>query len=142
MSEENNDEDVEEYEGYPIVDTAIIINKTGDGLSDAVHVEPITVEPNQDVHAVMRLRKTKDRYDFLRDKVTGKIIGVKWIQVFDCTGAAFSDNKMSAVAVQKMVDRVAEAKALAKGQLSMGIEVEDDDNVHDITKAPRRRKAT
>lgn len=124
MSTEN--EDLGEYEGYPIIDSGIIVTKTGDGLSDTVHVEYIYVEPGGDVHSVMRLRKTKDRHDFIRDKVSGKILGVKLIQVFECTGAAFSDNKLARAAVQKMMDRIAEKKALEKDQLSLGLDVDDE----------------
>lgn len=131
-----------EYEGYPIIDTGVIMTNTGDGLSDAMHMDYIYVEAGEDVHSVNRLRKTKDQHEFIRDKITGKILGVKLIQVFKCTGGAFSDNKVSAAAVQKMVDRVAEAKALAKGQLTMDVSVEGDDGVTDIGKARRAKKAS
>ena len=124
MSEEN--EDVEEYEGYPIIENAIVVNKLGDGLSDAVSVEPVTVGPNDTAHLAVRVRKTKDRYEFIRDKATNKILGVRWVQVFDSTGAAFADNSVIKGAVNKMMDRIAEKKALEKDQLSLGLDVDDE----------------
>ena len=118
---------IDEYEGYPLIDTGIIVTKTSDGLSDALHLECIYVEPGEDAHSVMRLRKTKDRYDFIRDK-QGKIEGVKLIQVFECSGAAFSDAKVAVAAVAKMVERIERDRAERAGQLSLVLgELPDSD---------------
>jgi hypothetical protein len=134
------EEELGEYEGYPIIDTGVIVTNTGDGLSDALHVDYVYVEAGKDAHSVMRLRKSKDQHEFIRDKATGKILGVKLIQVFRCTGAAFSEEKLAQAAVAKMMDKVAEAKALAKGQLTMDVATAGESNVSDIKKG-RARKA-
>lgn len=133
----NTDTDLGEYEGYPIIDTGVIITNTGDGLSDAMHVEYVYIEAGQEAYIVNRLRKSKDQHEFIRDKESGKILGVKLIQVFKATGGAFSDDKVSKVAVQKMAERVAERKAFEKGQLTLDI-IEGDVISIDAPRKARR----
>jgi len=50
-----NDKDVEQYEGYDIIDTGIIITKTGDGLSETMRVAPVSIEPNAKAQIVVGL---------------------------------------------------------------------------------------
>jgi len=121
-----NDKDVEQYEGYDIIDTGIIITKTGDGLSETMRVAPVSIEPNAKAQIVVGLRKTKDRYDFIRDKQSGKILGVKWIQVFEATGAVFTKNQAAKSELDKMAEKIEKAKADAAGQLTMVLGGADD----------------
>jgi hypothetical protein len=127
MAQEQDDVEVESYEGYPIIATSIVVNKLGDGLSDAVAIDPVSISADEVAHLAVRVRKTKDRYDFIRDKTTGKILGVEWVQIFDSTGATFADSKMISVAVQKMVDKIEKSKADAKGQLSLVLGGDEED---------------
>jgi hypothetical protein len=128
------DKDVEQYEGYDIIDTGIIITKTGDGLSETMRVAPVSIEPNAKAQIVVGLRKTKDRYDFIRDKASGKILGVKWIQVFEATGAVFTKNQAAKSELDKMAEKIEKARADAKGQLTL---VMGDANESDT---PSRKK--
>jgi hypothetical protein len=122
----DNSEILGQHKGYPIVETAIIVNKLGDGLSAAVGISPLVIEANDVAFLAVRVKKTKDRYEYIRD-ARGDITGVRLVQIFDSTGATFADNKIIGVAVQKMVDKIEKARADAKGQLTLVLgEVEED----------------
>jgi hypothetical protein len=124
---EKQEADELEYEGHPIIEYAIVVNKLGDGLSDAVSIDPVIIQPNDIAHLAVRVRKTKDRYDFIRDKKTNKILGVRWVQIFDSTGATFADGPTIKKAVQATVDKIEKARADAKGQLTLVVGGDDDD---------------
>lgn len=115
------------YKDLPVTETKIVVNKLGDGLSDAVGIDPIVIEAGEVAFLAVRVRKTKDRYDITYN-ADGIPVGAVLVQVFDSTGATFADHKIIAAAVQKTVDRVEKAKAEAKGQLTLVLgEKEDDD---------------
>lgn len=116
----DNSEVLGEYKGLPITGTAIVVNRLGDGLSDAVDVEPIVPDVGEDVFIVCRLRKTKERYDALRD-ADGTAVSYKLIQIFDSTGAMFTDAKMAVAGIAKMLERIRKAKVAASGQLDLEI---------------------
>jgi hypothetical protein len=126
MANEQEDLDLGDYEGYPIIETGIIINKTGDGLSKAMNVEPVSITPGEKAQIVVGLRKTKDRYDFIRDK-SNRIIGVKWIQIFDATVAAFTKSTNAKKELDQMASKIEKAKADAKGQLTLVVGGDEND---------------
>lgn len=125
------------YKGYNILSTAIVVNKLGDGLSDAVAIEPVVPKMNESMFLGVRVRKTKERYDVVRDKNDStKILGVVLVQIFDATGATFVDEGMVGKQVQSMVDRIAEEEEFRKnGQMSL--EVPDEP----VTKPKRGSRA-
>ena len=109
------------FKGYKIIETKIVVNKLGDGLSKAVGIEPVVVAPNEPAFLGVRVRKTKDRYDFVRDE-SNKIIGVILVQIFDATGAAFVEEKAIGKRVQNVVDAIAADEAMKKdGQMTLEI---------------------
>lgn len=127
------------YKGLPVTETKIVVNKLGDGLSDAVGIDPIVIEAGEVAFLAVRVRKTKDRYDIVYDG-GGQPVGAVLVQIFDSTGATFADEKLVGVAIQKVVDKVAEEQARKKGQLTLHL-VEDEDNDEDPA-TPRRRPRT
>jgi hypothetical protein len=109
------------FKGYRILETKLIINKLGDGLSKAVGIEPVVIAPNEPAFVGVRVRKTKDRYDFVRDE-SNTIIGVILVQIFDATGAAFVEEKAIGKRVQNVVDAIAADEAMRKdGQMTLEI---------------------
>ena len=117
-----------EYKGLPITGTSVIVNKLGDGLSKAVDVEPIVPDVGEDVYIACRVRKTKDRYDVVRDD-NGNAIAYVLVQVFDSTGAMFTDAKLARAGIAKMQERIKKLEAERKGQLELDIEDSDIPNL-------------
>jgi hypothetical protein len=132
----DNSEVLGQYKGLPITETKIIVNRLGDGLSAAVGISPVVIEASDVAFLAVRVTKTKDRYEYVKDE-DGKPIGVVLVQIFDSTGAMFTDNKMAQAGIQKMVDKIKEAEALAKGQLSMSFD--DGADVTDINAAKNKK---
>ena len=135
----DNSEILGTYKGLPVTETSIIVNKLGDGLSAAVGISPIVIEAGDDAYLAVRVRKTKDQYKIVRDD-EGTPISVILIQVFDSTGAMFTDEKLAKVGIQKMVDKIKAAEAAAKGQLSLTLVDSDGDKVTKITDLPSTAK--
>lgn len=122
----NEKSDLGEYKGYPVIGTSIIVNKLGDGLSKAVAVSPVVVHPNEPAFLGVRVRKTKERYDFVKDD-DGEIIGVVLVQIFDSTGATFVEEKSVGKVIQKTVDAIIADEADRKrGQLSLVMPDDDE----------------
>jgi hypothetical protein len=120
MTNETSTTDLGIYKGFKIKKTKIIVNKLGDGLSKAVGVEPIIVKAGEDAFLAVRVRKTKDRYEYVTND-EGKITSVELVQIFDATGATFTDDSAREV-IQVVVDAIIEKEELEKnGQMSLGI---------------------
>ena len=118
MSEEINE--LGTHKGHEIVGTSIIVNKLGDGLSKAVRVAPIIIEAGEVAYLAVRVKKTKDRYDYVYDD--GAVVGVQLVQIFDATGATFSDEKTVGKKIQKTVDAIVADEAERKrGQMSFEV---------------------
>lgn len=122
-----NDSVLGSHKGHEVLTTSIIVNKLGAGLSRAVGVQPFVVEAGEVAFVAVRVSKTKDRYDYVKDD-HGAIVGVELVQVFDATAATFADEKLVGKAVAKMQAIIETVEAERKGQLQLGIVVDDDDD--------------
>lgn len=122
----DNSEKLGTYKGLPIIDTKIIINKLGDGLSKAVGVEPMVADVGDDHFISCRVRKTKDRYDVNRDD-DGNPVSYTLVQIFDATGAMFTDAKLAKAGIAKMVEKIRKAEVDAKGQLDLELDAGEDE---------------
>jgi hypothetical protein len=109
------------------------VNKLGDGLSKAVDVEPFIADVGEDVYIACKVRKTKDRYDVVRNDA-GVPESYVLVQVFDATGAMFTDAKLARAGIAKMLEKIRKTEADRKGQLEL---VLDDDAT--ITHLPRTK---
>ena len=127
------------YEDRPILSSSIIVNKLGDGLSKAVDVEPIVVNMGEFAFLAVKVRPTKHRYDAIRDE-QNKIVGYELVQIFDSVGAAFTDAKMSAKAIEIMANKIAEEQARRKSQLTLALG--EDVNVDELKNARKARNAS
>jgi hypothetical protein len=117
-----------EYKGLPILSTSIVVNKLGDGLSKAVGIAPVVIEAGVPAFLAVRVTKTKDRYDVVKDQL-GAVIGYELVQVFDATGATFTDEKLVGKKIQKTVDAIVKDEAERKrGQLSLVMPEDEDDD--------------
>jgi hypothetical protein len=112
-------------EGVPIVAMAAIVNRTGDGLSKAIDVQPIVIEAGGECYIAMRVRKTKDHYLYT-DPADGEVVATH-VQVFTALNSAIVDSKTVARALRVMAGKVAKAESDRKGQLTLVVDEQDDD---------------
>ena len=125
------------YKDLPVVDTKIILRKTGDGLSNPVAIEPVVLELGETGFIANRFVVVKHQYETNRDE-SGHAVSVTLVQVLESTGAALADEKLIGAAIQKNVDHIKEEEARKKGQLTLTI----DSTISDINDKPKRgRKA-
>ena len=140
----DNSEILGTHKGLPIKETQIVVNKLGDGLSAAVAVEPIVISAGEVAYLAVRVLKTKDNYVYEYDD-EGEPVSVTLVQVFNSTGAMFTDEALAKAGIQRMVDRIAEAEALRRGQLTLNIVDGGGNNsvpgVESLPNARRRRNA-
>jgi hypothetical protein len=125
------------YKGHPIVDTKLILRKTGDGLSNPMPVAPVVLELGSTGFIANRYVVVKHQYESNRNDA-GDIVSVTLVQVIESTGAALADSKLIGAAIQKNVDAIREAEALAKNQLTLDIV---DADVTDLDAARKDRDA-
>lgn len=125
--------DLGEFNGLPILAVKAITTRTGDGLSDALKVEPVLFNLDDECYLAFKVRKIKDQHVLVRDK-TGEGIGVDHVQVFAAEGAAFVDTKVVRAAVAKVSEKVAAQKAAEEtAQAAFDISgVVDDDSDEDL----------
>lgn len=136
----DNSDVLGKYKGLPITRTVIVVNKLGDGLSDAVSIEPIVIEIGEDAYLVSKVRKTKERYDIERNKA-GEPENVVLVQIFDSLAAMFTDEKAARAGIVTVLERIQKAKDDAKGQLGLDLEGldEPENNISHLPTAKRQR---
>lgn len=110
-----------DYKGVPIIGTGITVTKLGDGLSKAMKIEPVVVEAGEVVHLIVRAVKTKDHYDYEMDS-DGEITGVRLVQVFQASGARFSEADVVRSGIDEMAALIAKREAEEKGQLPLDLD--------------------
>ena len=118
--------DLGTYKGYPITEIRIEWRGLEGGLTDAVAIgSQLVTEPEDFVFIGSKGRKDKEGYIFVRndeDEITGVIV----VQTFKALGADFVDEKKIGAALHSTMEKVANARALAKsGQQNLGLSIPD-----------------
>lgn len=117
------------HEGLKILSRAIIVNKTGDGLSDAVDIEPHDVEVDGQYNLSVKIRHRKTRFDNVYTKPDKDsddpplLKGVDQVDIFDAITVVFDDREDTDKSLADMRQRIAaEAKRkkdAASGQFTL-----------------------
>lgn len=120
-----------DHKGKPVLFTSATVAKANNRLSETLMIKPRIFDVDETVFAIVRLVKSKDRYDYIKD-VDNTVLGVEHVQMFDARSAVFFDEEdkdsMMGSVLQQAVDMFIEAEALKKGQLTMTLtELDDDD---------------
>ena len=90
-------------------------------IDGADRIRRVIIEAGEVAFLAVRVKKTKDRYDYVYDD-DGAVVGVQLVQVFDATGATFSDEKTVGKKIQKTVDAIIADEAERKrGQMSFEV---------------------
>jgi hypothetical protein len=130
MTAEAVQEGLGEHNGYRIEKTSIKVDKLGAGLSKAVEIEPIIIDVNGRAFIAVEVRKTQDKFVYLRNAATGAVESVEQMQVFDALTATFADETLVGKAITKMASRIkmqAETIAETKGQLKLRLVTDELD---------------
>lgn len=113
------------HEGQKVLAHEIIINKTGDGLSDAMPFDPFEIEVNSEHYIVVHVQHRKTRFDNVYSKDEGhELIGVNRVDILDALGATRAQDDdvatMLSVMEQKVADEADRKRQAKKGQFRMG----------------------
>lgn len=108
------EEELGTFEGHPVERVKIIVTKTGDGLSEAMEVEPHILTQGDTGFVVLAFKTSKIRFDLTKRKGEDEDEGpitVDRIQILEATGATFVDRDLVGDVVDKMRQRIAELRA-------------------------------
>lgn len=119
------------FKKLKVLITSAMVGKLNQRLSDTLLVQPRVIEVDETVFAIVRLAKTKDRFDYVED-AEGKVVGVEHVQIFEAKSAVLFDesdkDELMGNVLQKAVDLFIEAQALKHdGQLTMHFDDGRDD---------------
>jgi len=119
-----------EFEGKAVEGIKIIITKTGDGLSQAMTVEPKLLHQGNTGYIVLSYVTNKIRFDPTKpDKDDPEaVLGTHRIQILEATGATFVDRDLVGDVVEAMRDRIRKQKEEASGIFRLEDAAEDSND--------------
>lgn len=106
-----------DYMGHPVHSAAVQIRNTGDGLSQALGIDPEVMELESTVHVVLECVVEKHRYDPIKDTS-----GYQIVNMLRAERATFIDRQH----VEKYLDETEERIAEASGEPQLAF-IEGDD---------------
>lgn len=116
------------YEGRDVVSTGVIIRKTGDGLSEAMKVEPQALSIGDEGYLVMEF-VVVDVHHPAEDRKDPGVGGVRRIHVLDAGTATFIDADLVAAVIEEQREKNLRFAAEAAGQHELGdAELVDEHN--------------
>jgi hypothetical protein len=124
--------DLGEHQGRPIIDTAVIVRKTGDGLSKAMQAEPRDIRVGDEVYLLVEAKCIDVHYP-AEDRKYPDLGGLHYVVVLDAGTATFLDPTaaVGAIARQKELNRRYADEAAGRLTISDAIlEAEHNDGRH------------
>jgi hypothetical protein len=119
----DEDNDLGEHNGLPILGQSIVIKKTGNGLEDSVDIAPHVFQTDGYEDCLMRIRQRKTSYANVYSKEDGLLLGIHQIEEFDAVIVMIDDRKDTGTRLDKMVGKVADKRERdtqeAKGQFRL-----------------------
>lgn len=107
-----------EYDGRPVLAAAMQIRNTGDGLSEAMAVEPVYYPIGTKLHVVLEVEIEKHRHDEIKD-AGGALTLVHMAKAGRAT-------VIDSAAVRKALDTQEKKIAEASGEPQLDLEDEED----------------
>lgn len=121
-----------EYQGRPIVGFGIIVRNAGDGLSQAMAVEPMDIQVGDEVYLLVEA-KCVDVHHPAEDPKYPEIGGVRKIPVLRAGTATFIDGEQAAGAIERQREANREYADRQSGQVTISaaiLRAEHDDGQH------------
>lgn len=108
---------LEDFEGHPVIGSKVAITKAGDGLSEALSVEPVAYDLGGTLYVVLKVTVDKVRYSEVKD--TTSLVRE---HTFAAQAATIVDAELVADLVAKQVEMVRKRKEEAAGIQSIPFE--------------------
>lgn len=106
--------DLGEFDGRDVLGTSIQVTNAGDGLSDAMKIDPQVMHIGDRVFVVLECEVAKVRYDPIRDTDA-----LTRVQILRAGTATIVDGKMVSDAIEQQRDKIERAKDQLTGQTRM-----------------------
>lgn len=111
--------DLTPFESRDVASIAIIVRNTGDGLSEAVAVDPVELHVGEKVTVALECEVEKIRFDPIRDTDD-----LRRVQILKAGAATFIENKVVSKALAEQVKRIEAGKGVQR--LPMDEEGDDE----------------
>lgn len=108
-----------EFEGRDVIGMAIIVRNTGDGLSEAVAVDPMELHVGDEVTVAMKCIVEKIRFDPIKDTDS-----LRRVQILKAGEATFIESGTVAEALEDQMRRIEAAKGVQR--LPLGDDEDDE----------------
>lgn len=115
------------FESREVASIAIIVRNTGDGLSEAVSVDPVELHVGDEVTVAMRCVVEKIRFDPIKDTDA-----LRRVQILKAGEATFLESETVDSALDEQLQRIEAAKGVQR--LPLGDE--DDEDLDDDEGGP------
>lgn len=99
-----------DFEGRTILSTTIQVTNAGDGLSDAMKIDPVVMHHGETVYVVLECEVSKVRFDPIKDTQ-----GVARVHVLKAGTATLIDGAAVEDALDAQREKIARAKEAAQG---------------------------
>jgi hypothetical protein len=123
------------YEGFDVVGATVSVRNAGDGLSQALAVEPVRLDLHSTVHLVLECEVVKHVYEGPRDKDHVDQDELVLVNVLRAGRATLIDRDAVKSALDEQSDRIRKAKEAAEGQLSIDDAIDGADPVEVLEQA-------
>lgn len=108
----------ESPEGYKVDKTGLKVLNLGDGLSDAMDIEPVVLHAGQEVYIIVRAIKTKDSFDYTFNG-DDDVSSVRLVQTVKAKAAVITDDDVARQAIARMEKKIAAAQHPGQGELPL-----------------------
>lgn len=121
------DTDLKPFEGREVSSTSIRITNAGDGLSEALEIDPLTLRIGERVYVVLECDVSKIRHE-PRKAAKGEEsdpTDLVRVQILRASAATLVDKELVGDAIAAQKDRIQAAKDAAAGQERLDLEAEE-----------------
>ena len=109
MSKSTNGPDLHDFDGHEVLSTSVVVTNAGDGLSQAMTIEPEEFTHGQVVHIVLRCEVTKVAFTPIKD--TDALTRVHTLRA---GMAVIVDEKLVKAALDAQTKKIEESKGIQR----------------------------
>lgn len=122
--------DITGFEGRLVRAVKVAVTNAGDGLSDAMEVEPVEIHHGERGYLLLEWECVKVRFDSVYKKIDGELEDteeVDRIQILRAGTAVLVDEDFAGDVIRAQRERIAAAKAEREGQSSLPFDEDEDE---------------
>jgi hypothetical protein len=122
------------FDGREVTGLSAIITKTGDGLSDALEVDPVESHIGSRRTVALDVYLKKVRFDPIKDTTL-----LRRVEIWEAEGATFVDRAVVSEALDAMAQRIEEARGVQRLPLDDALD-EDEADEEPLTDAEEKAR--